>query len=138
MFQRILSAAVIASALLFTQFASAYETTPIPVSVGDAKAQVDQYLRFDFGTARINSGGTYRNFDLQSRGPGDLWIDRITIAGSDFMATHNCPRVLRPGYFCTIQIRYMPWNVGFSNGRMYIDTNGGTITADLTGYAVSY
>jgi opacity protein-like surface antigen len=124
-----------ATALLLSMSASAADLQPIPLhfSAEGVTAQRDQYYRFDFGQTQVHFP-VYRDFTLNSDGPGDLFVDRIAITAGDYSAVHACPRVLPPRTFCNIRVRFQPWNYGYSTGRMYIDTSAGRITMDFSGW----
>jgi hypothetical protein len=127
------------TALLASLSAHAVDSRPIPLklSAGQARIQADQYYSYDFGIVPLNNMA-YRDFNLTANGPGDLYIQQISITAGDFNAFHNCPAVLPAGGYCSIRVRFMPWYEGYSTGRMGIYTNGGTITMDFTGYGRRY
>ncbi|MBC7370659.1 MAG: hypothetical protein H7326_03785 [Bdellovibrionaceae bacterium] len=112
-------------------------TTDLHLSGGTVHAQADQYYRYDFGTTSRNFP-VYREFYLRNDGPGDLFVHQIAISGGDYYASYNCPRVLPARTYCTISVRFQPWNEGFSTGRLYIDTSSGLITMNFTGWGRNY
>lgn len=101
---------------------------------GDMTTMADQTLYYDFGVVDVRRS-SYAYFDLTNRGYGDLWVDRISVAGIDFSARHTCPQWLRPGQFCTIRVQFSPMFEGTKRGALYIDTDSGVITIHLAGWA---
>lgn len=127
----------LATALLFSLSALATDVqTPIEITVnpGSAQAQLDQYYSYNFGSTTTNFP-LYTDFTLNNHGPGPLLIHSIAIGGMDFNAYYNCPATLPPGMFCTIRVRFQPWNEGFKTGRVVIRTVEGLIQINLSGWA---
>lgn len=100
---------------------------------GEATTLADQNLYYDFGVVDTRFS-SYAYFDLTNRGNGELWVDRIAISGIDFSARHTCPQLLYPGQVCTIRVQFAPMFEGLKRGALYIDTNSGLITINLSGW----
>jgi hypothetical protein len=126
-----------ATALFLSLSAHATDSKSMTLNLsgGEMHAQQDQYYSFDFGTTRVN-WPVYRDLTLNSNGPGDLRVYQISIGGADFSAYHNCPSVMPPRTYCTLQVRFAPLFEGFRTGRMYVDTSAGLITIDFQGWGV--
>lgn len=126
----------LATALLFSLSTLATEIQkPIEITLnpGSAQAQVDQYYSYNFGSTTTNFP-LYTDFTLNNHGPGPLFIYNIAIGGIDFNAYYNCPSTMAPQTFCTIRVRFQPWNEGFKTGRLIIRTNDGLIQINLSGW----
>lgn len=125
----------LAAALLFSLSALAMDSQPIELNLrpGSVQAQMDQYYSYNFGSTSVNFP-LYVDFTLNNHGPGPLFVQRIGVGGIDFDAFHNCPGTLPPGTFCTIRVRFKPWNEGFKTGRLLIRTSDGLIQIDLAGW----
>lgn len=130
----------LATALLLSgsAFATAKEnaskTLNLDVFPRGVTAQLDQYYSFNFAPTSVTFS-RYADLNLNNRGPGNLIVHEIAMAGTDFNAYFNCPRVLPPNTFCTIRVRFNPWFEGFKTGRLYIITHEGRIMVDLSGWA---
>jgi hypothetical protein len=127
----------LATALLLSLSAFATDNqAPIEISVSPGRVQpfADQYYSYNFGSTTRNFP-LYTDFTLTNHGPGPLLIQRITISGIDFNATSNCPATLPPATYCTIRVRFHPWNEGFKTGRLLITTNEGRIIIDMSGWS---
>lgn len=126
----------LATTLLLALSAQATTSQPIEISVnpGSAQAQGDQYYSYNFGTTQPNRP-LYTDFTLTNNGPAPLAIQHIGIAGMDFAAYFNCPSTLPPQSYCTIRVRFDPWNEGYKDGRLVIRTNEGIIQIRLTGWS---
>lgn len=124
-----------ATALLlsFSALAADFEPIPLHLSTENLQTQRDQYYRYNFGTTSLHFP-VYQEFNLNNDGPGDLLIYQIAIRAGEFSATHYCPHVLPPRSYCTIRVRFAPRREGFHTSRMYIDTSGGLITMDFSGW----
>lgn len=130
----------LATALLFSLSAFATDIqSPIEITVnpGAAQAQMDQFYSYNFGSTTPNFP-LYADFNLSNHGPGPLFIYNIGVAGMDFNAYYNCPSTLPPQMFCTIRVRFQPWNEGFKTGRVLIRTSDGLIQINLSGWGRRY
>jgi hypothetical protein len=129
----------LATALFFSLSAVAADsmTMELNLNPGATQVQGNQYLSYNFGSTPIHLP-LYANFRLSNSGPMELLVQRIAIAGIDFSAYYNCPRVMAPGTFCTIRVRFNPWNEGFKTGALYINTNDGLIQINLSGWARAF
>lgn len=109
----------------------------VELSPGQAEVQSDVSYSVDFGAVRVGMAG-YRGFNLVNRGGYPLVIHDISMTGSDFVASGNCPRVIRPRSYCGFQVTFRPWAEGYKNGALYISTNTGLITLYLSGWGTRY
>lgn len=128
----------LATTLLLTLSAQATISQPIEITLtpGAVQVQKDQTYSYSFGATPVTMP-RYADFKLNNHGPEDLIIDRIGISGIDFDAYFNCPKTLPAGSFCTIRVRFAPWNEGFKTGRLSILTSDGLILVRLDGWATN-
>lgn len=107
----------------------------IKVSPGMVQTQNDSRYYVNFGSVWVGLTA-YRSFTLTNTGNMDLVIRDSEVVGSEFSSGGNCPTVLRPGHRCGFDVYFTPWMEGYRSGTLYISTNAGLMTLDLSGWGL--
>jgi hypothetical protein len=62
-----------------------------------------------------------KSFNLVNGGPANVNISAISLVGSDFAQTNNCPKALTPSSTCTFTVTFTPSAWGPRWGQIRID-----------------
>jgi archaellum component FlaF (FlaF/FlaG flagellin family) len=96
----------------------------------------------DFGVQTTNSTGPARVFSLTNNGSVPLDVSGASISGTGadqfrLSADECADNTLAPGQSCAIQVRFGPDRIGPQLARLRVATDGGALTAALTGTGVA-
>jgi hypothetical protein len=86
-----------------------------------------------FPTQALGSTSTAQTFTLSNDGTADLFINSVSSAGDFQVVPAPCFTTLSPGTICTFSVTFTPSVVGPESGVLQVDTNGGLVTAALSG-----
>ena len=88
--------------------------------------------RLDFGPQASATTSRSRVIILANAGLDPMPVSQISITG-DFVATHECPRLLPAGEECRIWVSFKPAAEGVRAGRLIITDEAGTQRVVLFG-----
>ena len=113
----------------------------IRVMIGSPAAVPTAYctpLSYDAGTVVVNESATSANFTLSNTGTGNLTCTGISGISAPWTTTFNPASVnLAYGASNTFTFTYAPTAAGTNNQTVVIATNGGDITINLSGNAIT-
>jgi hypothetical protein len=103
---------------------------PLPLN---ADLQTLDTYTYDFGQWPVGTTA-YKDLYFSNNGSWPLYISGIYISGISYQAIHHCPVRLQSGYRCMIRVIFQPWNTGYFNGQLDIQTDRGPLTVLLGGW----
>jgi phospholipase C len=74
-----------------------------------------------FKTDQLIGVASQKSFNLVNGGPANVNISLISLVGSDFGQTNNCPKTLTPSSTCTFTVTFTPSAWGPRWGQIRID-----------------
>jgi phospholipase C len=96
------------------------------VAQGDIIGPDDALFSSGLGTVMFSKGqligtGSQKNFTLANMGSGNVNISAISLVGSDFVQSNNCPKALPPSSTCVFTVTFTPAQLGPRWGQIRID-----------------
>src|SRR5262249_53317730 len=86
-----------------------------------------------FASQTIGSFSPAQTITLDNNGTATLFVNFANTSGDFQIASTTCGSQLTPKDFCTYSVVFNPSVIGPASGVLQVDTNGGSVTAELTG-----
>lgn len=89
-----------------------------------------------FATTNVGVTSAAQTITVTNTGNANLTVSGVTVGGvnaADFAATNTCTVAVAPAGTCTISVTFRPTAAGARSASLAITSNGGNITAPLTG-----
>jgi len=74
-----------------------------------------------FATKQLVGTGTQESFALVNAGSANVTISSISLVGTDFVESNNCPKLLPASSTCTFTVTFTPSTLGPRWGQIRID-----------------